>query len=409
MTTRYLIIFTAVAARRRRAGVAPPGLAGRRRPGAVRAVAARASSSSASRCGCSSRSALLAVGLAWHRFSRTSATVTRWGARTRRKSGVASTFDIARVGSGMAMRRKAATVRPSLTALDAAGAVVAAARAADRGGGVAAVPGRPAAGVDLRRGRARGVRRPADRQDPVPGRADHRRPRRRPGHLDPHRPLRGHRTACARERGPVYVFNAVGLAGLPSTITFDPLTGCADPVTAAERAADMLGATTPGAGRGWVGGAGVLGRPGPPRPRPRCCTPPPSAGCRCATCTAGCPTRTPGTPGSPRCCAARRSRRSRPTSPSSSSTNSRTRTSITSTIMPALGVARPPGRRGRRRSPARPGSTSPSCSPPGRRCTCSVGRRPRPRPLVCALTGHIARQARALAALQPGRPAGPRR
>ena len=58
---------------------------------------------------------LLAVGVAWHRFSRTSATVTRWGARTRRKSGVASTWDVARVGSGVAMRRKAATVRPSLS------------------------------------------------------------------------------------------------------------------------------------------------------------------------------------------------------------------------------------------------------------------------------------------------------
>src|SRR4051812_10711803 len=45
---------------------------------------------------------LVAVGLAWHRFSRTAATVTRWGARTRRKSGVASTFDVVRVGSGVA-------------------------------------------------------------------------------------------------------------------------------------------------------------------------------------------------------------------------------------------------------------------------------------------------------------------
>ena len=40
--------------------------------------------------------------------------MTRWGARARRKSGVASTWDVARVGSGMAVRRKASTVRPSL-------------------------------------------------------------------------------------------------------------------------------------------------------------------------------------------------------------------------------------------------------------------------------------------------------
>ena len=51
-------------------------------------------------------------------------------------------------------------------------------------------------------------------------------------------------------RGPVYVFNAVGLGDLPSTVTFDPLTGCNDPVTAAERAADLLaaGATVGGGG-----------------------------------------------------------------------------------------------------------------------------------------------------------------
>ena len=46
------------------------------------------------------------------------------------------------------------------------------------------------------------------------------------------------------------MFNAVGLAGLPSTITFDPLTGCADPVVATERATDMLAATTRAGSRG---------------------------------------------------------------------------------------------------------------------------------------------------------------
>jgi hypothetical protein len=38
----------------------------------------------------------------------------------------------------------------------------------------------------------------------------------------------------------VFVFNAVGLGDLPSTIHFNPLTGCADPVTAHERATDLL-------------------------------------------------------------------------------------------------------------------------------------------------------------------------
>ncbi|WP_308259562.1 type IV secretory system conjugative DNA transfer family protein [Pseudonocardia sp. H11422] len=42
------------------------------------------------------------------------------------------------------------------------------------------------------------------------------------------------------KKGPVYVFNPVGLGLRKSTITFDPLTGCTDPVIAAERASDMF-------------------------------------------------------------------------------------------------------------------------------------------------------------------------
>ena len=34
--------------------------------------------------------------LGWHRWTRSSATVTRWGARSRRKAGVASTLDVVR-------------------------------------------------------------------------------------------------------------------------------------------------------------------------------------------------------------------------------------------------------------------------------------------------------------------------
>ena len=46
------------------------------------------------------------------------------------------------------------------------------------------------------------------------------------------------------------VFNAVGLGGIASTITFDPLTGCTDPVTAMERATDMIAATSHRGGSG---------------------------------------------------------------------------------------------------------------------------------------------------------------
>ena len=59
---------------------------------------------------------LLAVA-GWNRWARTSATVTRWGARSRRKAGVASGVDIARVASGLAVKRRAGVVRPSLADL----------------------------------------------------------------------------------------------------------------------------------------------------------------------------------------------------------------------------------------------------------------------------------------------------
>ncbi|MEC3976238.1 type IV secretory system conjugative DNA transfer family protein [Amycolatopsis sp. H20-H5] len=48
-------------------------------------------------------------------------------------------------------------------------------------------------------------------------------------------------TAKLREQqGPTYVFNPSGLGNLPSTITFDPLTGCENAVTATYRATDLL-------------------------------------------------------------------------------------------------------------------------------------------------------------------------
>lgn len=64
-------------------------------------------------------------------------------------------------------------------------------------------------------------------------------------------------TGPVREkRGPLLVFNPSGLGGVPSTITFDPLSGCQQPVTAT--AADLLaGVSTPGRDGGdrefWAG------------------------------------------------------------------------------------------------------------------------------------------------------------
>jgi type IV secretion system protein VirD4 len=50
-------------------------------------------------------------------------------------------------------------------------------------------------------------------------------------------------------RGPLYVFNPSGIGGLASTVTFDPLAGCTVPTTANYRAADLLaGVSSPGTG-----------------------------------------------------------------------------------------------------------------------------------------------------------------
>jgi hypothetical protein len=61
--------------------------------------------------------ATVAVFVAWNRWARSAGVVVRWSARTRRKAGVASSLDIARHASASAMRRRAATVRPSLAGL----------------------------------------------------------------------------------------------------------------------------------------------------------------------------------------------------------------------------------------------------------------------------------------------------
>jgi hypothetical protein len=176
----------------------------------------------------------------WHRWLRTSATVNRWGARARRKSGVASSVDIFFRGSGRAMRRKATTVRPSLAGVGRLRrrrvAVTELAVRLCRVGAqlvwstienVVLVFGGP------RMGKSAWL---ASRIIDAPGAVVATSTRTDLVSL----------TAQVRQaRGPIYVFNPVGLGGgdYNSTITFDPLTGCTNPVTATERAADMVAAT----------------------------------------------------------------------------------------------------------------------------------------------------------------------
>lgn len=335
----------------------------------------------------------------WHRFSRTSATVARWGARSRRKSGVASTLDVARVGSGVAMRRKAATVRPSLSR-------------STRRARWWLLLALPTAEVAVQLCRVGLLRVWVSVEDvlvvfggPRTGKTQYLAGRilDAPGAVlvtSTRTDLYETTAALRRQRGPVYVFNAVGLAGLASTITFDPLTGCADPVTAHERAADMLGAVAASSGRGGSGErefwdaqarrvlaallhAAALG--GASMRDVHSWVSDPDAGQARITSLL---------------------RRS----PEKAfeidmaqfvSTNSRTRTSITSSVMPALGWLAHPAAA----AAAQPGPAAFDVAELlATRATVYLlgGEEAQSAPLVCALTGHIARQARALAALQPG-------
>lgn len=166
---------------------------------------------------------------------RTSAVVTRWGARTRRTAGVATTVDIARTASTWAMRRKAPAVRPhlreltrwqrarvSITELAVVLCVVAGMRVHASLEDVVSIFGAPRAG---KTGWLAGAI------------IDH------PGavlttstRLDLMKLTRAHR----EQRGPVSVFNPGGLGDLPSTVRFDLFTGCTDPTTPIYRAADMI-------------------------------------------------------------------------------------------------------------------------------------------------------------------------
>jgi type IV secretion system protein VirD4 len=343
--------------------------------------------------------ALLAT--AWQRWGRTEATVVRWGARARRKSGVASGFDITRRHGALALRRRAGTLRPSLhtrrlrrlrqlcrlplrevaVALCRVGLTVVWAAIED----VVLVFGGP------RVGKTQWL---AGRVVDAPGavlvtstRTDL---------LDQVGPLRA-------ARGPVYVFNPVGLGGRASTITFDPLTGCADPVASAERATDMLAATGHGYHGGGTGDREFWDDQG--RRNLAALLHAAALGGLTMAEVQGWLADLDGWQteivnllrGS-----------AEPAFVASITqfleTNQRTRTSITSTIAPALGwLTHAPARDAAR--PARDGGTAFDVAALLRERAAVFmlgGEEAQVAPLVCALTGYIAREARRLAAYQPG-------
>ncbi|HEY3479864.1 MAG TPA: type IV secretory system conjugative DNA transfer family protein [Streptomyces sp.] len=159
----------------------------------------------------------------------------RWSRRSRRNGGVASRWQIWRKASAGAMRRKAVTLKPSLKPRS---------RWARRRVPVTEFAVRlarvgfqwiwsPVEDVTLTLGGPRSGKTGtlAGRLLDAPGAAIATSTR--TDLIDLTAKLR-------KQQGPVYVFNPSGMAKVASTITFDPLTGCENPVTATHRAADLL-------------------------------------------------------------------------------------------------------------------------------------------------------------------------
>jgi type IV secretion system protein VirD4 len=188
---------------------------------------------------------LVIAAVLWRRYGGSAGQVHRWSRRSRRNDGVASPWALFRVASWLAVRRRATVVRPSFaqvprwrrpfvpttefaTALARVGALRIWSSAED---------------VTIRIGGPRTGKTGelAGRIVEAPGAVIATSTRTDLVYLTgPIRAL----------RGPVHVFNPSGLGGLASTITFDPISGCAEPRTAVSRASDLLA------------GVAATGRPG---------------------------------------------------------------------------------------------------------------------------------------------------
>ena len=170
--------------------------------------------------------------------------VRRMSTRSRRNDGVASAWTILRIASWLAMRRKARVLRPSLAELGFLGRLRTSTRAyATRIARVGLLGvWSPVEDVTLRIGGPRTGKTGelAGRILDAPGAVIATSTRTDLIEL----------TSGLRSRlGPVEVFNPSGLGGLASTVTFDPLAGCEQPSTATARATDLLaGVSAPGHG-----------------------------------------------------------------------------------------------------------------------------------------------------------------
>jgi type IV secretion system protein VirD4 len=342
---------------------------------------------------------LLGVGLlvlAWpfaavrQRRTGSRGVVRRWSRRARRNDGVASRVQMLRTVSRFAVRRRAIVLRPSLAQLSwwrrlRTPTRTVATRLARVGlFGVWS----PIEDVTLRIGGPR-----TGKTGELAGRI-----------LDAQGAVIATSTrtdlveltgALRAELGPVGVFNPSGVAGLASTISFDPLSGCRRPKTATDRAADLLaGVATPGQAGGdrdfWAGQARRV-----------------LAALLHAAALGGLGMRDVlvwvADPDQASAEVQRLLRRSSEPSYEADAlqfltTNERTRSSICATVMPALGWLTDPTAA----AAARAGDFDLARLLAERGTVYMLGAEDaQTAPLVTALTGHIAREARRLSAEQP--------
>lgn len=181
-----------------------------------------------------------------HRRRGSAGTIGRWSRRSRRNDGVASTWDVLTVASTWAMRRRAGILSPRLAQEGRwrrwRAPVTAYATPVARVGLLRVWS--PVEDATLRLGGPRTGKsgEMACRIVDAPGavvvtstRTD----------------LLTLTAGLRAKRGPVMIFNPSGLGDIPTTIKFSPLTGCRSPRIATDRAADMIPYSTSAEGERW--------------------------------------------------------------------------------------------------------------------------------------------------------------
>lgn len=175
------------------------------------------------------------VGYWWRGRRGTSATLGRWSRRSRRNGGVATWYDHLRRSSALSMRRRAAVLRPSLGELRTVErwrtpVTEYAARLGTSGRRTYWISTED---VVLRIAGARSGKTSAmaARIIEAPGSVVVTSTRKDLLYL----------TAQLRaDRGPIYIFNPGQVGGIASTLKWSPLSGCTDIATAMRRAADLI-------------------------------------------------------------------------------------------------------------------------------------------------------------------------